>query len=88
MGRIPHAEIERGPGGRWCRVQKVLEGANVKLSSVVTDVLGVSGRAMFEAIVAGTEGPEVIANMAKGRLRTSGLLSKRRFADLSGLTNG
>lgn len=51
------------------RVQKVLEGANIKLSSVVTDILGVSGRVMLEAIVAGTEGPEVIANMAKGRLR-------------------
>lgn len=51
------------------RIQKVLEGANIKLSSVATDVVGASGRAMLEAMVSGTEDPRVLAEMAKGRLR-------------------
>lgn len=51
------------------RIQKVLEGANIKLSAVATDVVGVSGRAMLEAMVNGTEDPKVLAEMAKGRLR-------------------
>lgn len=51
------------------RIQKVLEGANIKLSSVATNVVGVSGRAMLEAIIEETEDPEVLAALAKGRLR-------------------
>ncbi len=51
------------------RVQKVLEDANIKLSSVASNVLGVSGRAMLEALVAGQSDPETLANLAKGRLR-------------------
>jgi transposase len=51
------------------RVQKVLEGANIKLGDVASDVLGVSGRAMLEAIVAGEEDPAVLAELAQGRLR-------------------
>jgi len=51
------------------RIQKVLEGANIKLSSVATDVLGVSGRAILQAIARGTQQPKVLAEMAKGRLR-------------------
>jgi len=51
------------------RIQKVLEGANIKLSSVATDVVGVSGRAMLEAMVRGTDDPETLAAMAKGSLR-------------------
>jgi len=51
------------------RVQKVLESANIKLSSVASDVLGVSGRAMLEAIIAGTATPEQMAELSKGRLR-------------------
>lgn len=51
------------------RIQKVLEGANIKLSAVATDVVGASGRAMLEAMVNGTEDPRVLAEMAKGRLR-------------------
>jgi transposase len=51
------------------RVQKVLEDANVKLSSVASNVLGVSGRQMLEAIVAGNNDPEALAQLAKGRLR-------------------
>lgn len=51
------------------RVQQVLEGANIKLSSVATDVMGVSGRAMLEAMVAGTEDPSALAALARGKLR-------------------
>ena len=51
------------------RIQKLLEGANIKLSSVATDILGASGRAILEAIVRGTDEPKVLADMAKGRLR-------------------
>jgi len=51
------------------RVQKVLETANIKLSSVATDIFGVSGRAMLEAIVDGQADPEAMAQLAKGRMR-------------------
>ena len=51
------------------RVQKVLEDANIKLSSVATDALGASGRAMLEAIVGGEESSKRLAEMAQGRLR-------------------
>lgn len=51
------------------RVQKVLEDANVKLASVATNVMGVSGRQMLEAIIAGVEDPGALAELAKGRLR-------------------
>ncbi len=50
-------------------MHKVLEGANIKLASVVTDVMGVSGRAMLNAIVAGQADPQTMADLAKGRLR-------------------
>jgi len=53
------------------RVQKVLEGAHIKLSSVVTDVLGVSGRRMLEALVAGTTDPATLAALADPRLRAT-----------------
>ena len=52
------------------RVQKVLEGANIKLSSVVTNVLGVSGRQMLEAMIAGNNDPIELAAMAKRKLRS------------------
>jgi transposase len=51
------------------RLQKVLEDANLKLSSVATDILGVSGRAILEALLAGTTDPATLAELAKGRLR-------------------
>ena len=51
------------------RIQKVLEGANIKLAAVATNVVGVSGRAMLEALVAGNEDPEALADLARGRLR-------------------
>lgn len=51
------------------RLQKVLEWANLKLTSVVSDVTGVSARAMLEAIVAGETAPAELAELARGRLR-------------------
>jgi transposase len=51
------------------RLHKVLEDAGVKLACVATDVLGVSGRAMLEALIAGTRDPEVLADLARGKLR-------------------
>jgi transposase len=52
------------------RIQKVLEDANVKLASVVTDILGVSSRAMLKHIWEGEVDAEVRASMARGRLRS------------------
>lgn len=51
------------------RLHKVLEGANLKLAAVATDILGVSGRAMLAAVAAGEEDPETLADLAKGALR-------------------
>ncbi|GAC1650147.1 MAG: IS110 family transposase [Ktedonobacteraceae bacterium] len=51
------------------RVQKVLETANIKLSSVASDVLGTSGRQMLDALLAGISDAETLANFARGRLR-------------------
>ncbi len=52
------------------RVQKVLEGANIKLSSVASNTLGKSGRAMLEAMIRGEESPEVLSELAKGRMKS------------------
>ena len=51
------------------RLQMVLEDANVKLAAVVTDVRGVSARAILEALVAGESDPTTLADLARGRLR-------------------
>ena len=51
------------------RIQKVLEDANLKLGSVLSDVLGKSGRAMLEAIVAGETDPARLAALAQGTAR-------------------
>jgi transposase len=51
------------------RVQKVLESANIKLASVASDVMGVSGRAMLEAIVQGQSSPAEMAELAQKRMR-------------------
>jgi transposase len=51
------------------RIQKTLEDAGIKLDSVASDVLGVSGRAMLAALIAGERDPEVLAELAKGVLR-------------------
>ncbi|WP_268963537.1 IS110 family transposase [Reticulibacter mediterranei] len=51
------------------RLQKVLESANLKLAAVATDILGKSGRDMLDALANGQEDPEVLAALARGRLR-------------------
>lgn len=51
------------------RIQKVLEGANIKLASVASDIMGLSGRQMLQAMVTGVTDPELLADMAVGKLR-------------------
>jgi transposase len=51
------------------RCEKLLEDAHLKLSSVISDIHGVSGRAMLTAVIAGERSPKVLAEMARGRMR-------------------
>jgi len=51
------------------RIHKVLEDANIKLHAVASDVMGVSGRSMLEAIIAGEDNPRELAEKARKRLR-------------------
>jgi transposase len=53
------------------RIQKTLETANVKLTSVLTDIMGVSGRAILAALVAGETQPERLAALASDKIRAS-----------------
>ena len=52
------------------RIQKVLKGANIKLASVASHVLGRSGRAMVEGLVCGVSDPTQLADLARGKLKT------------------
>ena len=52
------------------RIQKVLEDANLELASVASDVMGVSGRAMLQALIDGETDPKTLAELARGRLRS------------------
>lgn len=65
------------------RIQKVLEGANIKLASVASDVMGVAGRTMLAALAAGQEDACELAKLARGRLRAQ-LESRHNFAVQSG----
>jgi transposase len=51
------------------RLHKTLEGAGIKLSCVASDILGVSGRDMLQGLIAGTHDPDILAELARGRLR-------------------
>jgi transposase len=53
------------------RIQKTLEDANIKIAGVISDILGASGRAFLDAIIAGETDPEQLAALARGRLRAS-----------------
>jgi transposase len=53
------------------RVHKTLEAANIKLGSVISDVLGVSGRRMIEAMISGVRNPRMLADMADRRIKAS-----------------
>ena len=68
------------------RLHKVLEDAGVKLSSVASDIMGVSGRAMLDALVAGTSDPELLAELAKARLRAKLPRCARRWMRASATT--
>jgi transposase len=52
------------------RLHKVLQDSGIKLSSVATDILGMSGRAMLSALMGGTTDPNLLAELARGRLRS------------------
>ena len=52
------------------RLEKLLEDAGIKLSSVASDITGVSGRAMLEALIAGQRDPAVLADLARRRMRS------------------
>ena len=74
------------------RLHKALEDSNIKLDCVASDLLGVSGRLMLDALVDGTTDPEVLADLAKGRLSQK-LPALRdalevRFSDLHALLIG
>jgi transposase len=62
------------------RVEKILEDAQIKLSTVATDIFGVSGRAMMDAMIAGERNPKVLAEMARAGMR------KKREALVEALT--
>jgi transposase len=53
------------------RIQKTLEDANIKLDSVITDIMGLSGRKMIEAMIAGEKDPAKMARLADHRVRAS-----------------
>lgn len=63
------------------RVEKLLEDALIKISSVLTDIHGVTGRAIIESLIAGQRNPKVLAELAKGRARA-------RRADLEAACDG
>jgi transposase len=62
------------------RLQKVLEGANIKLASVASDVLGRSGREMLQALVSGETNTATLAELARGQLRLKRPLLERALA--------
>jgi transposase len=64
------------------RVEKLLEGACLKLSVVATDIFGVSGRAMMAALIAGERDPKVLAELARGRMRVKIPRLQEAFAGL------
>lgn len=62
--------ITRERGREAQRLEKLLEDAGIKLSAVASDILGVSGRQMLEALIAGNHDPASMADLAKRRLRS------------------
>jgi transposase len=64
-------QIQRERVRQVQRIQKILEYANVKLASVISDILGVSGRRILVAIIGGEKDPERLAELGGSRLRAS-----------------
>ena len=52
-------------------MQKTLEDTNIKLTRVLTDIMGMSGRAILAAIIAGETDPDQLADLTRGRLKAS-----------------
>lgn len=66
------------------RIQKVLEGANIKLGDVASDIMGKSGQDMLRAIVSGNQSPQAIAQMARGKLKSKTDLLEKALTGLIG----
>jgi len=64
-------QLVREKASHTLRIQKTLEDANIKLDSVITDVLGLSGRKMIEALIAGQRDPAKLARLADRRVKAS-----------------
>jgi len=64
-------QFVREKGSHILRIQKTLEDANIKLDSVITDIIGVSGRKMIEALIAGESDPAKLARLADPRVKAS-----------------
>jgi transposase len=64
-------QFVREKAGHVQRVQKTLEDANLKIASVVADIMGASGRAIVEALIAGETDPEKLADLTSKRLKAS-----------------
>src|ERR1700756_5731761 len=64
-------QLVREQSSHVLRVQKTLEDANIKLDSVLSDVMNKSGRAMIEALIAGETNPVKLASLAHPRVRAS-----------------
>jgi len=64
-------QLMREVGRHTLRIQKTLEDANLKITRVVSDILGASGRAILTALVAGETDPERLADLTRGRLKAT-----------------
>jgi transposase len=64
-------QLVREKSSHILRIQKTLEDANIKLDSVVTDIMGLSGRKMIEALIAGEKDPAKLAHLADHRVKAS-----------------
>lgn len=64
-------QLVREKSSHILRIQKTLEDANIKLDSVITDVMGLSGRKMIEALIAGERNPSKLARLADPRVKAS-----------------
>jgi hypothetical protein len=69
VDRLPPSLIRERTGENQ-RCERLLEDPQVQLSSVISDIFGVSGRPMFEALIAGQRDPKVLAAMARGSMRS------------------
>jgi transposase len=64
-------QLVREKSSHILRIQKTLEDANIKLDSVITDIMGLSGRKMIEALIAGEKEPTKLARLADHRVKAS-----------------